>query len=126
MSDGKITTQELSSELKDKLGDLESHLADYASDKENLLIKGMGERIETGTASAQISNNNTIEIPVVYKKAFASVPTIFGVPRNVVGGRPLSVYRVSPNTTNANIFCSVIDGNNVTGEIQVAYIAIGK
>lgn len=30
MSDGKITTQELSSELKDKLGDLESHLAESA------------------------------------------------------------------------------------------------
>jgi len=116
--------------LKERLDaehqEVTTQLAHYASDKENLLIKGMGERIETGTASAQIYDNNTIAIPVVFKKAFTSVPTIFGVPRNLVGGRPLTVYRVSPNTTNAIIFCSVIDGNNVTGEIQVAYIAIGK
>src|SRR5690606_30773851 len=116
--------------LKERLDaehqEVTTQLAHYASDKENLLIKGMGERIETGTASAQIYDNNTIAIPVVFKKAFTSVPTIFGVPRNLVGGRPLTVYRVSPITTNAIIFCSVIDGNNVTGEIQVAYIAIGK
>jgi hypothetical protein len=98
-------------------------------DIEKRLLKGEGERVESGSVSASMSAVSTVNIPVTFKKAYSSTSNIQVVasPVTTVGGKQLAVIATtSLTTTGVTLAVATLDGTTTTGTAEVRYIVIGK